>query len=53
MPVTASQIEEFKRRKAEGSKISDTEVEEFNRTGVKLTKEQYEAFLEATEEKLK
>lgn len=52
MPVTKEQEEEFLKRRAAGSKLSLEEVEEFNKTGVKLTQEQYQAFFDATEEKL-
>lgn len=49
--ITEAQKQEFLARRAKGPQLSDQEVEDFNSTGVKLTKEQYEAFLKATENK--
>lgn len=51
--ITEAQRKEFLERRAKGSQLSEKEVEEFNRDGVKMTSEQYLAFLEVTEEKCK
>jgi hypothetical protein len=49
--VTKEQEEEFKRRRAAGSVVTDEEREQFNKAGAKLTKAQYKAFLKATDSK--
>lgn len=49
--VTEAQRLEFLARRAKGPQLSQKEVEEFNKDGVKLTQEQYEAFLKITDEK--
>lgn len=50
--ITKEQEEDFKRRRA-NSIVSDSEHDEFNKTSVKFTEEQYLEFLKATDEKCK
>lgn len=49
--ITEAQKQEFLERRAKGPQLTDGEVEEFNKTGVKMTSEQYLKFLEATDSK--
>ncbi len=49
--VTKEQEEEFKRRKAAGSTVSDEDRANFEKNQSRLTKRQYKAFLKATDSK--
>jgi len=49
--VTAEQEAEFKRRRAAGATVSSDEVKAYVKIGPKLTKDQYLAFLKATDSK--
>lgn len=53
MPISKEQEEEFKKRRAQGSTITDAERDAFNQTKKQFTKKEYLSFLKSTDEKLK